>query len=121
MITAREAMERAESYAALQGNFEGARFWLDFARELREEAASRRAWKAFEPAPVDVDAPTQFLKPNLDRPGDAVDGTGDRCRCGYFLMMQGGQLVHTRTGQMVCPVGQPGPDDTVVHTFATPE
>lgn len=103
------------------GDIEIGRFWLDVARELREEATSRRAWKAFEPALVDVDAPTQFLKPNLDRPGDAVDGTGDRCRCGYFLMIQGGQLVHTRTGQMVCPVGQPGPDDTVVHTFATPE
>lgn len=119
MITATQAMEWAVQ-SGRSGDIEIGRFWLDVARELREEAASRRVWKAFEPAaPVAVPAPdaTEVI-PVWDEP--VPEGT--RCEfCGYFLTVKEGQLVHVRTGQYTCPVGRPGPDDTIVHTFARPE
>lgn len=119
MITAREAMEQSEFHGRRE-EYEAARFWMDFARELREEAFARLAWGSMLPVKA-KQTDTQVLHVPDDRPGEAIEGDGARCRCGYFLMVQGGQIVHTRTGQMVCPVGRPGPDDTVVHTFATPE
>lgn len=117
MITAREAMEWAIQ-SGRSGDIEIGRFWLDVARELREEATSRRAWKAFEPT-VPTPAPdTTEVIPVWNEP--VPEGT--RCEfCGYFLTAKDGQLVHVRTGQYTCPVGQPGPDDTIVHTFAKPE
>lgn len=117
MMSAREAMEKSEFFG-INEHWDGARFWLDFARELREEAASRRAWKAFEPT-VPTPAPdTTEVIPAWNEP--VPEGT--RCEhCGYFLTAKDGQLVHVRTGQYTCPVGRPGPDDTIVHTFAKPE
>lgn len=118
-MSAREAMEKSEFFG-INEHWDGARFWLDFARELREEAASRRAWKAFEPvvpAPLADEVKTETI-PAWREP--VPEGT--RCEhCGYFLMVDAGELVHTRTLQAVCPVGRPGPDDTIVHTLAKPE
>lgn len=117
MISAREAMEQSEFHGRRE-EYEAARFWLDFARELREEATSRRAWKAFEPT---VPTPAPDTTEVIPVRNELVP-EGTRCEfCGYFLTAKDGQLVHVRTGQYTCPVGRPGPDDTIVHTFAKPE
>jgi hypothetical protein len=154
LISAREAMQRALMTAENE-QFEHARFWLDFARELREEAQARQAYEAVwkpktPPAPdpgvlAGTERPREYphfgmptmtadtvISVPLERPGEAIEGAGNRCRhCGYFLKLvsplngeRDPQWVHTRTGQAVCPVGRAtgfGADDTVVHTFAEPE
>lgn len=117
MMTAREAMEWAIQ-SGRSGDIEIGRFWLDVARELREGSA---------PAGPEVTMPvkakqtdTQSLCRPDERPGEAITGDGQRCEnCGYFLRWTDDRmLVHTRTGLQTCPVGRPGPDDTIVHTFA---
>ncbi|HWT45246.1 MAG TPA: hypothetical protein VN085_04735 [Vicinamibacterales bacterium] len=122
MIGGREAIERAQACAE-DGDFMAARFWLDMARELREEAFARLAWGPMMPAKA-KQTDTQVLQRPDERPGDASQGDGERCEnCGYFLRNTAvpgkpAFMVHTRTGLQVCPVGKPGPDDTLVHTFA---
>ena len=109
MITAIQAMERAIE-DAVRGETASGMLWLDIARELRKGSVRE------SPNPE-----TTFKD---KRPGDAIEGDGDRCSsCGYFLRFDKtrGVWVHTRTDMQVCPVGRPGPDDTVVHGFATPE
>lgn len=121
MIGGREAIERAQT-CAQDGDFMAARFWLDMARELREEAFARLAWGPMMPVKAKQTG-TQVLRRPDERPGEAITGDGRRCdNCGYFLRWtDDGMLVHTRTGLQTCPVGKPGPDDTIVHTFAKPE
>lgn len=116
-------METAEE-AATNGAYEEARFWLDFAREIREDAQYRATMAATFPRPAPekeswfeaaggtarLDS-TQKLTVPEPRPGDASEALG-RCKwCGYFVAgpietrvpwMSG--YVHTRTGDSVCPV-----------------
>lgn len=112
MMTAREAI--AEAIECARGNdVEIGMLWLDIARELREGSVPTNSVKAKQ-------TDTQSLRQPDERPGEAITGDGQRCEnCGYFLRWTDDRmLVHTRTGLQTCPVGRPGPDDTIVHTFA---
>jgi len=118
-------MEYAEAYATGEApDFEAARFWLDFARELRTEHYQRLAHEAVWPRAAEKQSPAETVVMTVPdgRPGDATEAVGDCARCGYAVKWGSagpdgiGELVHTRTGRAVCPVPV-GLDET--YTFAT--
>lgn len=135
LISAREAMQAAQD-AGDQGDYEAARFWLDFARELREEFFARMSYEVIwkpKPSMMPVPPADAAVTQQFDRPGETFEGDGRRCRhCGYFVKKIDAEgvgrdpgksfYVHTRTDGIACPVTrQPAPGDTWVQTFAEPE
>lgn len=129
MMTSREAMQQAIERAQL-GEFEGGRLWLDIARELREGAAhpdvmrmpGKVTWNAEQAirqsaADQTMTMPTADQTVTMPSVPARID-LGELCaHCGYAIQLAGDMIVHSRTGQNVCPV----PVDTAgTHTFATP-
>lgn len=138
--TSREAMSYAVQ-SARSGDVEIARIWLDIARELRKGSQpapipvirmpGKSRWMAGGPAAAEairkvepedmitrveqVDfGPVTAVMPTADQTQITL---GELCAsCGYAISLAGDMIVHTRTGQNVCPV------ETLDggHTFATP-
>lgn len=107
-MKAQEAMARAW-VAAEAGDVELGMLWVDIARELREGSTA-------EPGPERTMPIKAIQTPDSDATAVMNDS---RCvHCGYYLAQGGLGLIHVRTGQAVCPVGKPGPGDTVIHTYA---
>ncbi len=119
IIDGRRAMELAQA-AGMQadredGNFEAARFWLDFARELREDVQFRKM--AVVPVRGWTDLTTEEREPSAAgdrtevlRPGSAVAADGECVHCGYAIRDLYAQTpgmvplyVHTRTDGAMCP------------------
>jgi hypothetical protein len=122
-------MERAIEFGA-ERDYAGGRFWLNIARELREGAVHQAAlqmpgkatWNAEQAIRQPVVDQTMMM-PSADQTvtmpaAPAHIDLGELCaNCGYAIQLAGDMIVHSRTGQNVCPVPV---DAAGTHTFATP-